>query len=276
MADDRDRFIYLAGSEIKPLTPTTSRRSLSAPPSHRSRRIPPKEIEVRKILASFMAAAATAASTGRTCVGRGGTVVTFAPTHAQTSHAEGLQHQRLQLGRLRRDRFRLHLGLGHVDRADRDLQLDQRPLRARGSASTATARRRSSRPACRPTARAASPVDSMWYEMYPANPVYPSASTYPVTAGDSITASVTYAGSTFTLVLKNNTRGWTFTIAQDAAHRAPPVGRGHHRVADRGLPELRHGQLHHRRRSTARASARSARSRWTRAPAARTRRTPAR
>jgi hypothetical protein len=54
----------------------------------------------------------------------------------------------------------------------------------------------------------------MWYEMYPANPVYPNANTYPVRAGDSITASVTYASSTFTLVLKNNTRGWTFSIAK--------------------------------------------------------------
>ncbi|HXB49823.1 MAG TPA: G1 family glutamic endopeptidase [Streptosporangiaceae bacterium] len=48
-----------------------------------------------------------------------------------------------------------------------------------------------------------------WYEMYPANPVY---YTNPVEPGDSISASVTFSGTeTYTLVLKDNTRGWTQT-----------------------------------------------------------------
>src|ERR1051326_8802777 len=58
-------------------------------------------------------------------------------------------------------------------------------------------------------------VDQAWYEMYPANPVYLSTSSYPVSAGDSISASVTYAGSSkYTLKLTNNSRGWTYTITK--------------------------------------------------------------
>jgi hypothetical protein len=49
-----------------------------------------------------------------------------------------------------------------------------------------------------------------WYEMYPANPVYFSNAMSP---GDHITASVTFSGSsTYTLVLKDTTKGWTKTI----------------------------------------------------------------
>ena len=52
-----------------------------------------------------------------------------------------------------------------------------------------------------------------WYEMYPANPVYFSN---PVSPGDSISASVTFSGtSTYTLVLKDNTKGWTQTITKN-------------------------------------------------------------
>ena len=48
-----------------------------------------------------------------------------------------------------------------------------------------------------------------WYEMYPADPVYYTNTVKP---GDSISASVTFSGSdTYTLVLKDNTRGWTQT-----------------------------------------------------------------
>ncbi len=61
-----------------------------------------------------------------------------------------------------------------------------------------------------------SPVNSMWYEMYPAGPVYPSASTHPVQAHDTIKATVTYNGSAFVLTLQNVTRGWTFTTTQTA------------------------------------------------------------
>jgi hypothetical protein len=46
-----------------------------------------------------------------------------------------------------------------------------------------------------------------WYEMYPANPVYYTNTVEP---GDSMSASVTFSGTdTYTLVLKDNTQGWT-------------------------------------------------------------------
>jgi Peptidase A4 family len=52
-----------------------------------------------------------------------------------------------------------------------------------------------------------------WYEMYPANPVNFSNT---VAAGDSFTASVTFSGTeTYTLVLKDVTRGWTQTITKN-------------------------------------------------------------
>ncbi len=58
-----------------------------------------------------------------------------------------------------------------------------------------------------------SPVHQAWYEMYPASPVYLSRTTYPVAAGNHITASVTYvSGTTYTLKLVNSTRGWTYSI----------------------------------------------------------------
>ncbi|MBF9072620.1 G1 family glutamic endopeptidase [Streptacidiphilus fuscans] len=67
-----------------------------------------------------------------------------------------------------------------------------------------------------------SPVDEPWYEMYPANPVYLSTSTHPVSAGDHITASVTYAGSNrYTLKLADSTKGWTYTTTKSlSASRA--------------------------------------------------------
>lgn len=59
------------------------------------------------------------------------------------------------------------------------------------------------------------PVHQAWYEMYPANPVYLSLSSYPVSAGDHITASVTYAGSNkYTLKLTDSTRGWTYSTSK--------------------------------------------------------------
>jgi peptidase A4-like protein len=52
-----------------------------------------------------------------------------------------------------------------------------------------------------------------WYEMYPADPVYFSNTVEP---GDSFTASVTFSGTeTYTLVLKDVTRGWTQTITKN-------------------------------------------------------------
>ncbi len=59
------------------------------------------------------------------------------------------------------------------------------------------------------------PVDEPWYEMYPANPVYLSTSSYPVSSGDVITASVTYAGSSkYTLKLSDTTRGWSYSTSK--------------------------------------------------------------
>lgn len=61
-----------------------------------------------------------------------------------------------------------------------------------------------------------------WYEMYPANPVYYSDVT--AKAGDSFTASVTRSASadnngrySYTLVLTNNTQGWTKTTPKSLA-----------------------------------------------------------
>ncbi len=48
-----------------------------------------------------------------------------------------------------------------------------------------------------------------WYEMYPAAPVNLSGAVSP---GDSFTAEVKWnSGSSFTLTIKDNTKGWTFT-----------------------------------------------------------------
>lgn len=58
-------------------------------------------------------------------------------------------------------------------------------------------------------------VFQAWYEMYPASPVYLSTSSYPVAAGNAISASVTFTGSgNFTLKLVNTSRGWTYTISK--------------------------------------------------------------
>jgi hypothetical protein len=52
-----------------------------------------------------------------------------------------------------------------------------------------------------------------WYEMYPA---YPVDYSNPVSPGDSMSASVTFSGSdTYTLVLKDTTKGWTQTQVID-------------------------------------------------------------
>jgi Peptidase A4 family len=47
-----------------------------------------------------------------------------------------------------------------------------------------------------------------WYEMYPADPVYYGNPVYP---GDSMSASVSVSGDTYTLVLSDNSQGWTQT-----------------------------------------------------------------
>lgn len=53
-----------------------------------------------------------------------------------------------------------------------------------------------------------------WYEMYPA---YPVNYGNPVSPGDSMTASVSAGGSTFTLTLTDNTAGWTKTTTQSSS-----------------------------------------------------------
>lgn len=53
-----------------------------------------------------------------------------------------------------------------------------------------------------------SPEYSGWYEMYPAAPVYYNE---PVAAGDSISASVSRSGTSYALVLTDNTQGWSKT-----------------------------------------------------------------
>jgi len=45
-----------------------------------------------------------------------------------------------------------------------------------------------------------------WYEMYPADPVYFGN---PVSPGDSMSASVSVSGDTYTITLTDNTQGWT-------------------------------------------------------------------
>jgi len=51
-----------------------------------------------------------------------------------------------------------------------------------------------------------------WYEMYPAKPVYFRTKVRP---GDHLTASVTFHGAgTYTLVLKDSTRGWSHTVTK--------------------------------------------------------------
>jgi Peptidase A4 family len=53
---------------------------------------------------------------------------------------------------------------------------------------------------------------SGWYEMYPAAPVYFRTKVRP---GDHVTASVTFHGpDTYTLVLKDSTRGWRHTATK--------------------------------------------------------------
>lgn len=62
------------------------------------------------------------------------------------------------------------------------------------------------------------PTYYAWYEMYPAFPVNLSNT---VRSGDSMTAEVKYnSGSSFTLTITNNTRGWTFTTNQSLSGAA--------------------------------------------------------
>lgn len=56
-----------------------------------------------------------------------------------------------------------------------------------------------------------------WYELYPSAPAYFSNTLSP---GDQLNASVSYAGSKFTLELKDVTAGWTKTVTATLAGAA--------------------------------------------------------
>ncbi len=56
-----------------------------------------------------------------------------------------------------------------------------------------------------------SPVYQGWYEMYPAAPVYYSDYVAP---GDSMTATVTRSGTSYSLKLTDNSQGWSKTTNQ--------------------------------------------------------------
>ena len=58
-----------------------------------------------------------------------------------------------------------------------------------------------------------SPSYYAWYEFYPAGSVDLSTSQYPVKPGDTLTASVTRSGTSYTLSL-HSSEGWTFTTTQ--------------------------------------------------------------
>jgi hypothetical protein len=55
------------------------------------------------------------------------------------------------------------------------------------------------------------PVYQAWYEMYPANPVYYSNA---VSGGDSFTGKVTRSGTSYTLTITDNTKGWARTVTK--------------------------------------------------------------
>ena len=58
-----------------------------------------------------------------------------------------------------------------------------------------------------------SPSYYAWWEMYPAGSVSLSKSTYPVQPGDTLTATVSRSGTSYTLQL-HSSRGWTFSTVQ--------------------------------------------------------------
>jgi hypothetical protein len=178
----------------------------------------PKEIELRKILATMMAAAATAAAlaaptaaVASTGVVYGAHHVRIAPALAKVSHKHGFNINGYNWGGY------AATGSGFTSvtstwtepsatcNSTNDLYAPWVGLDGYGSSTV-------EQTGVQTDCSSGHPVDSMWYEMYPANPVYPSTSTYPVSAGNSMTATVTYSGSTFTLTMKNNTRGWTYTV----------------------------------------------------------------
>jgi hypothetical protein len=61
------------------------------------------------------------------------------------------------------------------------------------------------------------PLYYAWYEMYPASSVRLAKSAYPVKPGDTLTASVTRSGTSYTLALKDATAGWSFAQNETAS-----------------------------------------------------------
>jgi Peptidase A4 family len=61
--------------------------------------------------------------------------------------------------------------------------------------------------------KANSPSYYAWYEMYPAASVSISTTQYPVKPGDTMTASVTRSGTSYTLAITSS-EGWTFSTTQ--------------------------------------------------------------
>ncbi len=58
------------------------------------------------------------------------------------------------------------------------------------------------------------PSYGAWYEMFPAGSV---GIAKPVSAGDHMSASVTSAGTSFTLTISDGTKGWTHTVTKTSA-----------------------------------------------------------
>jgi len=69
------------------------------------------------------------------------------------------------------------------------------------------------------------PVTEGWYELYPAAPIYLSPTSYPVSPGDSVSASVSASGTTMQLTLADHTHGWTYTkkVANSVAHSSAEI-----------------------------------------------------
>ncbi len=176
---------------------------------------PSKEIELRKFLGTVMAVAATAAMMSAPAAAVASTSVTFAPSHASVSakHVRGFNINGYNWGGY------AATGSGFTSvsatwteptatcSSTNDLYAPWVGLDGYGSSTV-------EQTGVQTDCSSGKPVDSMWYEMYPANPVYPSASTYPVSAGNQIHASVVYSSSKFTLTLQNVSRGWTYTISK--------------------------------------------------------------
>ncbi len=175
---------------------------------------PSKEIELRKFLGTVMAVAATAAMMSAPAAATASTAVTFAPSHAKVNaatHVRGFNINGYNWGGY------AATGSGFTSvsatwteptatcSSTNDLYAPWVGLDGYGSSTV-------EQTGVQTDCSSGKPVDSFWYEMYPANPVYPSG--HSVTAGDVITASVTYASSKFTLTLQDVTKGWTYTISK--------------------------------------------------------------